>query len=279
MAAMSGLWWRLAWRNLLRERRRSLITGSALALGFVASVLMVGLSDGIVAELIENGTSILSGQVQIHSTTSRPEHGLYATLGGDQGLDVDSLLARLGGTPGVLATSPRVWGAGLLSAGGRSAGAVMLGVDMARERAVGRLLGTLTAGRLPAPGARELLLGRSLARRLGLRVGDSLVVVAPAADGSMGNDLFMVSGLFASGISELDASQAIVPIATLQQLLALGARRVHEVAIAVRDPWQAVPVAERVRARLAGVGAALSVEPWTQFRPELAQYADLAWCS
>jgi ABC-type lipoprotein release transport system permease subunit len=276
---MSGLWWRLAWRNLLRERRRSLITGSALALGFVASVLMIGLSDGIVAELIENGTGILSGQVQIHSTTWRPEHGLYATLGGDQGVDVDSLLARIGGSPGVLGASPRVWGAGLLSAGSRSAGAVMLGVDMERERSVGRLLGTLAAGRLPAPGARELLLGRSLAQRLGLRVGDTLVVVAPAADGSMGNDLMMVSGLFASGISELDATQAIVPIGTLQQLLALGGRRVHEVAIAVRDPWQAVPVADRVHTRLAGLGAALLVEPWTEFRPELAQYAELARAS
>jgi ABC-type lipoprotein release transport system permease subunit len=273
---MSGVWWRLAWRNLLRDRRRSLITGSALALGFVASVMMIGLTDGIVAELIENGTGILSGQIQIHSPAWRPEHGLFATLGGDQGLDVDSLLGLIRATPGARAATPRVWGAGLLSAGRQSVGAVLLGVDPTRERGVSRVLESLSAGRLPAVGAREILIGGALARRLGVRPGDSLVVVAPAADGSMGNDLFLVSGLYTSGISELDASQAILPIAALQQLLSLGPRRVHEVAIAVGDPWQAPPVADEVRAHAAALGAPLEVEPWTRFRPELAQYADLS---
>ena len=276
---MNSVWWRLAWRNLLREKRRSLITGSALALGFVASVLIVGISDGLVAEMVDNGTGILSGQVQIHSNDWRPERALYATLGGDAGLDVDSLLARVTGTPGVTAAAPRVWGAGLLSAGSQSAGAVMMGVDAAREARVSRLLRSLTTGRLPAPGARELLLGASLARRLGLAPGDSVVVVAPAADGSMGNELLMVSGCFRSGISELDAAQVVLPIETCQQLLALGPRRIHEMAIAARDPWQAQATAAALRERLADFGTRLEIEPWNVFRPELAEYAGLARAS
>lgn len=276
---MSRVWWRLAWRNLRRDRRRSLITGSALAIGFAAAVLIIGISDGIVAELIENGTGIVSGQIQIHSDAWKPEHGLYATLGGDAGLDVEALLRRVTAAPGVTAAAPRVWGAGLLSAGGQSAGAVLMGVDVPRERAVSRLLGSLAEGRLPGPHARELLLGRSLARRLGVRPGDSLVVVAPAADGSMGNEMVMVSGLFASGISELDAAQTILPIATLQDLLALGGRRIHEVAVTARDPWQAPSISQEVQRGLADTHAPFAIEPWTEFRPELAQYADLARAS
>ncbi len=276
---MRRIWWRIAWRNLLRNRRRSLITGAALALGFAASVVMEGLSDGIVAEMIENGTGLLSGQVQVHAPDWRPERSLYNTLGGDAGADVESLCTAADTEPGVVATAPRVWGAGLLGTSHASVGAVLLGVDLDRERHVSRLLGSLVKGRLPRAGVRELMVGRSLARKLKVEVGDTLVVVAPAADGSMANDLFRVSGLNASGLSELDAGQAVLPLDVLQRLLVLEPGRVHELAIAIRDPWRADTIAAGVRARLAGTGLPLDAEPWTRFRPELAQYADLASAS
>ena len=58
---MSGdaLWWRLAWRNLGRNRGRTAVTASALAFGYLSAVVMVGLVDGMGAELIENGTGLL----------------------------------------------------------------------------------------------------------------------------------------------------------------------------------------------------------------------------
>ncbi len=59
--------WRIGWRNLGRSRRRTLITASGLALGYVAVVVMSGLARGLVAEMIDNGTGILTGQLQAHS--------------------------------------------------------------------------------------------------------------------------------------------------------------------------------------------------------------------
>ena len=79
------IWWRLAWRNLWRNRKRTLITASALAFGYLASVTMIGIWHGIVAEMIETGTNLVSGQLQLHAPDYYPERSMYATLGGREG--------------------------------------------------------------------------------------------------------------------------------------------------------------------------------------------------
>ena len=271
-----GVWWRIAWRNLWRNRRRTLITASALAVGFFGAVLMVALDDGIAAELVDNGTGVLTGQVQLHAREWRKERSLYATIGGDSGTDVAALLARVRAAPGVTAAAPRVWAGGLLSAGDRTEGVVMMGADFALERGVSRLFGSFVAGAAPRANARELAVGAELARKLGVGVGATLVVVAPAADGTMGNDLFRVSGVFRSGLDDLDGSYAVLPIASLQSLLALGPGRIHEVAVGLPDPWTAPAAAREIVARLGAAGVRdLEVAPWNVFSPEIDEYVRL----
>ena len=271
------VWWRIAWRNLWRNRRRTLITASALAIGFFGAVLMVAVDDGIRVELVDNGTGVLTGQLQLHARDWKPERSLYATIGGEAGTDVEALLRRLRAVPGVAAAAPRVWAGGLVSAGTRTEGALLMGADPTLERGVSRILGSIVSGRAPDAGAKELLIGSELARKLQVGLGADVVLVAPAADGSMGNDLYRVSGIFRSGMAELDGGYAILPIATLQSLLALGPGRVHEVAVALPDPWAAPATADRIVAALRGDGGSgdVEVEPWTVFSPEIASYAQL----
>lgn len=276
---MAGVWWRIAWRNLWRNRRRTLITASALALAFLGAVTMIAIYDGITAELVDNGTGLLTGQVQVHAQDWRPERSLYATIGGPEGTDVAALVARVAGTPGVAAATPRVYGGGLLSAGDATEAAVLMGVDPAREVRVSRILGALASGRAPRAGAREIAIGVELARRLGVGPGARLVVVAPAADGSMGNDLYTVSGIFRTGLGDLDGAYAVLPLDALQTLLALAPGRIHEVAAAVTEPWAAAAVADAIRARVAALGLDAAVEPWPVFSPEIADYAQLSEAS
>ncbi len=270
------VWWRIAWRNLWRNRRRTVITAAALAFGYLAAVLMVALSDGIVAEMIENGTGLLTGQVQVHAPDWKPERSLYATLGGDVGVDVSRALTASASGPGIEAAAPRVYGGGLLSAGDHTSALLLMGVDPALESRVSRILRTVVRGAVPAPGSRSLLVGEETARKLGVAPGDTVVVVAPAADGSLGNDLFTVAGVFHTGTTELDAGYAVLPIASLQRLLALPPDRIHEIAVALSDPWSAPDAAGGVAGRLRAAGVDAAVEPWTEFRPELAEYAQLA---
>ena len=272
----AAVWWRIAWRNLWRNRRRTLITAGALAFSFLGSVVMIGISDGFTAELVDNGTGLLSGQVQVHAGGYRAERSLYETIGGQDGADVPALLAAADAIPGATAAAPRVYGGGIVSAGDATEAVVLFGVDPAREARVSRVLDAMVRGRAPGAGAREMAIGAEMARRLGVDVGARVVVVAPAADGSMGNDLFAVSGVFRTGLGDLDAAFAVLPIGALQALLGLERGRIHEVAVATALPSAAPEVAAQLARRLAPAGLDLEVVPWTVFSPEVAAYAKLA---
>lgn len=272
---MGGPWIKLGWRNLGRNKRRTIITAIGLGCGYFAVVFMVGWAEGLKAEMVENGTGLLTGQIQIHSDDYRPERSLYDTIGGAEGADVEALLAAVAADPAVAAAAPRVYAGGLISSGASTSAGMLLGIDPEREPKVSRILTGLTEGRLPYAGANELLLGSEMARQLEVAPGGEVVVVAPAADGSMGNDLFVVSGIFRSGLSEVDASHALLPIDSLQRLVALEPSRVHEIAIATADPWLASEAATRLEQALSTFGPALEIEPWTRLQPEMLDYITL----
>lgn len=272
----SGTWWRIGWRNLGRNRRRTLITAAALAFGYLAVVVLVGLMEGLIAEMIESGTGLFSGQVQVHALEYRPERSIYETIGGRDGADVDRLVQQLVSDPAITAATPRVFAGGLVSSGAATAAGILAGVDPEREAPVSRLLGSLVRGRVPGAGEHEILLGVEMARQLAVDVGDEVILVAPAADGSMGNDLFTVSGIFRSGLAELDASYALLPIRQLQVLVVLDPARVHEIAARTSDAWLAPEAAARLSERLAPLGLKIEVEPWTRLRPEMLDFAKLA---
>ncbi len=94
-----------------------------------------------------------------------------------------------------------------------------------------------------------------------------------ASDSTSRGGLFL--GIVRTGIPELDAAQVVLHLDDLQFLLALGADAVHEVAVAVRSPWDAPVVADRLTPEIADLGGEIEVKPWTEFRPELVEFASL----
>ena len=266
-------WWLIGWRNLGRNPRRTFITALGLAAGYFAVIFMIGFADGLKVEMIENGTGLMTGQIQIHSPRYRPDRSLYETLGGRAGADFEAVIRTVVRDPAVVAAAPRVYGAGLLSSGQSTRGGMLMGIDLDREPGVSRLMNSLSQGRAPNPAANELLIGTEMARRLELQVGDEVILVAPAADGSMGNDIFRVCGLYRTGMAELDGPFALVPIRSLQRLLALDPGRIHEIALSTTDPWLAPEAGRRLAAGLAPLGVELDVLDWTGLRPEMLEYS------
>jgi ABC-type lipoprotein release transport system permease subunit len=269
--ASDRVWWRVAWRNLWRNRGRTIITASALAFGYLSAVVMVGLTDGMSAELIENGTGLLTGQIQIHGRDYLPERNMHRTVAGYDGTDVAALLGRVEAHPDVAAAAPRLYGGGLVSAGDRTEAGLLLGIDPDREPRVSTLLAHLDRGRIPRAGAYELIVGREMARQLEIDVGDEVVLVAPAADGSTGNDLYTLVGVLDTGTPGVDASYAVLPLSDLQYLMAMDEGRIHEVALNVSRPWDTRAIAASLQQYLAGGGPEVEVRSWTEIRPELSE--------
>ena len=273
---MTGPWWRIGWRNLGRNRKRTVLTSLGLAVGYIAVVFMVGWAEGISAELIENSTSLVSGQIEVHNAEYRPERSLYDTIGGREGTDVEALLREITGDEAVLAAAPRAYAGGLVSSGEATSAGSLMGIDPEREVALTRFLDPLVEGRLPAAGANELVVGEEMARQLEVAVGDELVVVASAADGSMANDLYTIAGIYSTGLVEFDAGTAVMPLADLQTLVVLDPGRIHEIAVATADPAAAGATAVRLTASLGAAERGIAVAPWPELNPVLAEYISLA---
>jgi ABC-type lipoprotein release transport system permease subunit len=271
----SGFWLRFGWRNLRRHRRRSVITALALAWGFAAVVVLNGMMEAMSTDFIRSGTDMMGGQIRIQNPEYEPEREVWDVVGGDSGVAVDALLDRVASDPGVRGATPRVYGAGIVASDSTSRGGLLMGILPERESGVTLFLGGLVAGATPEAGAHEVVLGQELARQLRTAPGEVVVLVVPAADGSLGNELFTVSGIVRTGNPELDASQVVMRLDDLQALLALGPDQIHEVVAAAMNPWDAPAVVERLAVALADLGPAVETADWTALRPELVDFANL----
>ncbi|MFT4978155.1 MAG: putative ABC transport system permease protein [Myxococcota bacterium] len=254
--------WMIAWRNLLRQRRRTLLTASAMATGVALCMAMIALSDGIYAQLFDVMVTQKLGHVQLHHPDYPGRRQMYDTIDA-------SLLDQTRQIDGIEGGTARLIGYGLLGSEETSSGAQLTGVVPQNEDAVNGIIGRVTEGRFISDDpAMELAIGTGLAKTLRAAVGDELVVISQAADGSMANDLVTVVGLVETGDLSIDRAGAYTHLSDLQELLALEGKA-HEVFLVGSDARDSDALAETVRA---AVGSdALLVQSWSQASPATAQ--------
>ena len=269
---MSGRVLQLAWRNLWRNPRRTFITMAAIACGYAMLLFVACLMAGLRWQMIENGTSLLMSQIQVHAPDYYPIRSIQKTLGGKKGTDVNGVLAAITADRRVYAAAPRVYGYGLLSAAHRSAGVELLGVLPDHERRITILDSQIAQGSyLTARVPKGVVMGDALARTTGIAVGSEIVLLTQAADGSMGNDVYTVTGTFHTGLDAVDRGLVVMSLSSLQELLHLAPARIHEVAIKLNDITGATAVAAALGVQL-GKTLPVRVRAWPELAPELASY-------
>jgi ABC-type lipoprotein release transport system permease subunit len=144
------------------------------------------------------------------------------------------------------------------------------------EGRVSRILDHVTEGGLSNDGPQgEIVVGKTLASSLGVRVGEELAVVSQAADGTVGNDLFRVAGIVDVGISHLNRMLAVAHLEDAQTLLALEDWQVHEIVLKTVSPLRAPVVCEEINS--SGLLPSGSIaESWSELLPQLKEYLRLA---
>ncbi len=248
----------LAWRNLFRQRRRTLLTMLTMWGGFVLSSFAIAWSDGTYNRVIEAFTRTRLGHIQIHAESYSARPSLNRAFSPEP--EVSAALAEV---PEVAAWTPRLLASALVAVESRTTAAAVVGIDPEQENRATRLDRRLTAGRLPAPGhSREALADQALARRLAAEVGTELVLVSQAADGSIANDAFRLVGILAADGNAASGNTLYVSLADAQELFVLPGR-VHEVVIIVDRLEDVAAVTEQLRRRLAGRN--LEIAPWQEF--------------
>ncbi|PIE17581.1 MAG: hypothetical protein CSA65_08525 [Proteobacteria bacterium] len=359
---------RLAWRNLGRNRRRTLITATGLVLGTMLCVATYGLMDGMLLSMVDALTRFELGHMQAHHPRYLERRTLELTLP-----SAERLAVGLEKDAQVIAAAPRVHGFALASKGRTSRGVQLLGIDPAKERKVTALHEQLKEGAFvedaPTPwpagrklNARELakdreltdnaekrvldeldgleglddakpakrtkapsgappsalskldagdlrreslklaaslspppkrpprvVIGRSLARTLRAKVGDTLFWVGSAINGGSAEVTVRVHGVLATGTEAYDR-RAYLHIRDLQRFIRLDEGRVHELALRLRDSAQAKRVAARLRRELdADVTCASELsdhrcsgallQSWDEIRPDMRAMIDISRAS
>jgi ABC-type lipoprotein release transport system permease subunit len=251
---------RMAWRNVWRNPRRSGVTIAAMALALVMEVLYGGLVDGMIVDMEEDAVGFELGDAQVMAPDYLDRPSLYAVLP-----DSAALIAALEGEG--LSVAPRLQAGGLAAAGEQSAGVMIVGLDPARDAGVLQLHEAVAAGAWLDPAAPgEVVVGRGLARALGLSVGSELVVLSQAADGSVANALFTVRGVLASVGAGVDRSGVLLTEPAFRDLMVLP-DGVHK--LVLRAAPGTTPEQAAASAQALAPGA--KVMTWAELNPILAQ--------
>ena len=262
------LFFSMAWRNVWRNRRRSLLTVSAIALGLAFNIFMRGIGDGFHEQMVDNSVRAEIGHVQVHRSGYHDDPGLNRTLP-----DPEKVAQAIRSLPGVRGYSFRVLGNGLASTAENSSGVQILGVNPAEEQTVTTIQRAIIQGRYLANGMqRPILLGDRLAAHLNVSLDDKVVLMVQAADGSMGAQLFRVAGIFRSGYPEMDEGVAFTLRSDAQTLFGLG-DRVSEVALLMDSSRQIPGVLETLKKDL--TGESVEILPWWQVEPFLQQFIQI----
>lgn len=263
---------RLALRNLLRNRRRSLLTALIVVSTIALMTVFQGLSDGGHRAMIDVGVRMGLGHLVLHQEGYVDSPSLQRLLP-----DATARAEQLRTTyPEVSHVVPRLRLDALVQAGGNTVAITVSGVEpqrevlvsgIADERAItqGHTLAQDASGR--HEGLPGIVIGDRLARTLGVSLGDRVTLtVKPARGTGFAREAFQLVGVFRTGMLDLDGFWAEVALPQAQRLA--GVRdRVSVIALTLRDERDIDRVADRVA--LTAKDAGMQLQRWSEAAPEL----------
>ncbi len=257
--------WKTAWRNVLRSRRRTLVTVSAMSFALWVMILYSGLVAGYLRDMERNILDLELGDLQVHAAEYRDDPSLYTRID-----EPEALLAPLR-DQGYRATT-RLLSYGMAAADASSAGVAFLGLDVEADARVSKIHEHMHEGAWLDPSdPKGVVLGRRLARMLEVAPDAEIVVLSQGADGATAADLFRVRGVLQSIGDAVDRASIFMTAAAFRELFVVP-EGVHQ--IVVRKPPEAEldDAADTVDALAAG----LDVQTWREIVPTLASMLDSA---
>lgn len=260
-----GLIFRLAWRNLWRQPKRTWLTIGAMLFSNVLLIFMMSLQFGMYGLMIENTLKAFTGHMQVQAEGYVDDQKMRQVVP-----DVRALASTLREELNSENVAARARGFVLASSEERSYGIAVLGVEPAFEPVVSSVPGLVKQGRyLDSYDAAEIVVGAVLARNLKVGLGDEITLLGSGLDGSFAATVVNVVGIFDSGIAELDRSIAEIPLGHFQDVFYMEGAG-HEIVINAPDVEQAPALEARVQGLLPA-GKDLVVQDWNRLQPGLKQ--------
>jgi len=222
---------KLAWRNIFRNKRRTIIAGIAIGIGLASLIFTDALMIGMEKNMIESATSTFLGEGQIHRKGFRQTHEVEETIN-NLNVVVDSLKYE----KIIDSFALRVLSPGMISSPANVASVEFVGIDPSQEKNLSKIDEAITEGTyFTGDNPRDLVIGRKLAELLEVELGDRVVVtVSQAETGDLSQEMFRVSGIYFFNSREMDRGMAFARLSKAQEMLGIDGR-VHEIALKFTD--------------------------------------------
>ena len=254
----------LAFRNIFRRKRRTLITASSIAFGVMLSVTFTGSGDYTYTNMIDTGAKMGMGHVTIQPMEYRNKPTLDKRL-----LHGYETLAQIKQQDGITSAVPRIMGQAMFASAHKSVGGAFIAFDPNYETVENNVfLQTLIEGKAFAADSKQgVIVGSKLAEKLKLKLGKKMVYTTTDVSGEIVSNITRVTGIFTSGISFVDGSMVLLPIKSTQKALSYTPEDISLIAVMIDDQRKAKEVRDALA--MLPTNADNDVLSWQDAQPDL----------
>ena len=244
---------KFSYRNLWRAPKRTFIMLLSLALGSGFIIWDLNFANSGSREVMKEFLAQYAGQYHIthkdyYGKSNKKEFNNFKTLS-DEDISDKSLLIK---------STKRVTAPVFISGEKKTLGVLLTGLDVREELKLTTLKDVVTSGSFLNPsGDREIILGKRLAQRINVELGDEVAVIGQALDGSVANDLMRVVGLLDFGGGDLEETLAFTQLKSAQEFISMDSSRYHQ-RVSFNMESEKLPVIPN-----------LAVTNWTDILPEI----------
>ncbi|MGQ1787847.1 MULTISPECIES: ABC transporter permease [unclassified Saccharicrinis] len=205
----------MSWRNLWRNKRRTLITVSSIFFGVILSSLMSSMQEGSYTNMIKNVVNFYAGFIQVQNEDYWEDKSINHSFILDSALQV-----QLGQFEEITGIIPRLESFALASSGANTKGAMVMGIDPEREAGMTSVDAKIIEGKYLKNGDDGVLIGYELAAKLKLSAGDTVVLFGQGYHGVTAAGKFPVRGLFKQSNPNLNRQLVYMEIQSAQSFYA-----------------------------------------------------------
>jgi len=256
----------MAWRNLWRNRRRTIITLSSISFGILLAVLFTGLGDRTYGSMIDLAARMGGGHVTLQHPGYLEAPSIKKTI-----RDVDVKAAAALKDHDVTHVVTRITGFVMLSTASNNTGAFFMAYDpeMETKKTLAVLDGIVEGNNFASSTDSGIILGKSLAENLNVQMGKKVVYTLSDKQGEIVTGLARVSGIVTTGAPSIDSGLCLLPIDTVRKVLGFEETEAVQVAVFIDDQRKSQEVADRISAHF---DENTAVVPWFESQPELSAF-------
>lgn len=254
----------MAWRNLWRNRRRTLLTLSSIVFGVFLAVLFTAMQDQNWADTIDLAARLGGGHITLQHREYLDTPKLTYSVEGTEELSRIALEDEH-----VTRVAQRIVGHTMLATAGENFGAGFIAIDpdVEDEETLSIIEGLVEGEMFATSRDRGIILGERLARNLDVKMGQRVVYTLTDVNGEIVSGLGRLSGIVRTGSPGVDGGLCLLAIDSVREVLGYGPDEAVQVAVFVDDQRRSDQIADRLQAKL---GAEVVALPWHQTQSELA---------